>query len=217
MEGARRRSERTCIRCGRVGKNAYRRVDFGPGLAGWVCTHGETCVERMRSRGRRLDRGVEADGPPVAFVERPICVIGSDTDATTTVEHVLAEFAGADVDRLDHTPRSLARLTRRDYSLVVVDAGAEDPVSYLSDLARRLEKLRARGVAIVVAHTPDAIGPAVERLMSDTAAHPLARPFDVSALLDTVARALADRRPMASAGGLDAGVRAPISAPLAEA
>src|SRR5918998_2023512 len=130
--GERVRTVRTCVRCGRTGANAFERVtDLGTEDA-WACTHEEPCAARRRSSwraGRRVSLGRPRSSPLLAWSDegQQGCVIGSDPDAVSSIEHVLRELTPLDVEPLDSTPRSLDRLSRGKYCVVVVDTDPSDP------------------------------------------------------------------------------------------
>lgn len=189
--GAVHREIRTCIRCGRAGLNAFRPIPTDHGRMGWVCTHVDPCVARMRTRHRSGSRA-SAGRPPTSPIaaahvsERPACVIGSDRFSVDTLADILAEFAAAEVDRLDPSRRSLDQLSRRDYGLVVIDARADDSVAFVNELARRLATARRRDRAVVVCCNPNLMTPAIERLVGGTGAQCAPRPFDPRSFMGAV-------------------------------
>jgi hypothetical protein len=124
------------------------------------------------------------------FVERPVAVIGTKPDATALIDQVLTEFSGLDVDRLDASAMSLARLTRRDYGLVVVDVSEFDPLWFIGELTRRLVPIGRRGVPVVACVTPGAIGPGLQSLLVRVRAVTVERPFEASDLIQGVRDAL---------------------------
>lgn len=197
MEGTTERTTKTCQRCGRQGKNAFRRLVLADRAVGWVCSHSETCTARTRLRARRQYRSGEPTQHELPWIEKPVCVIGSDPDETTLVGQVLEELAGLDVDVLGADARSLARMIARDYGCVVVSCSWSDGAGYLSDLARRLRTMGRRAIPIVVCHTAGAMSPSTADLILRTGAHPIARPFDANDLIDTVGRAAAGQAPSA--------------------
>jgi hypothetical protein len=174
---------RSCVRCRREGAYAFRRLIIAGEERGWICSHSEPCVARARLIARRARRSGAAATP---FLERPIAVIGSDVEATALIDQVLTELGSFDVDRLDATPASLARLTAREYGAVVVDTSASDPVWFLGELTRRLAPMGRRGIPIVACVTPGATGPGLTRLLDGARALTVDRPFEASDLIQRV-------------------------------
>lgn len=197
------RVNRTCIRCGRTGFNAFRPIPTDHGPMGWICTHVDPCVARMRTRHRSGSRA-SAGRPPTSPIaaahlsERPACVIGSDRSSLDLLSGILGELAAADVDRLDLSRRSLDQVSRRDYGLVVIDARAEDSVAFVNELARRLGSGRRRDRAVVVCCDTTQMTPAVERLIRGTGAQCAVRPLDSRTFMSAVRNAT-DGRGLASA------------------
>jgi hypothetical protein len=191
MEGMTERPTRTCRRCGRTGKNAFRTLVLGDQVRGWVCSHDETCAARTRLKARRQRRGGDAPDDALPWIDKPVCVIGSNHADASLVGQVLTELAGLEVEVLDASMRSLARMTMRDFGCVVVSTAWADPVRFLTDLARRLEVMHRRGVPIVVCYTAGAASPATTDLIRRSGAHAIARPYDASDLIETVGRAAA--------------------------
>jgi hypothetical protein len=188
------RQSRTCIRCGRNGWNAFRPIPTDHGRMGWICSHVDPCVARMRTRhrsGSRLTEGRPPTSPiaPAHLSERPTCVIGSEQESVEALADTIVEFAAADVDRLDPSRRSLDQLSRRDYGLVVIDARPNDPVAFVNDLARRLGSPRRRECALVVCHDPGQLSPALEDLVRRTGARAVLRPVDGVQFMEAVRRA----------------------------
>ena len=191
MPPTRDRLIRTCVRCGRTGTNAFRPIPTDEAHIGWMCTHQEPCVARMRTRHRSDARQHEGRPPtsPIApphVSERPACVIGSEAASVSGIADTLEEWAAVEVDRLDVTRRSLDCVSRRDYGLVIIDARAQDPVAYLNELARRLHMKRRRECSILVCHGADGPSPAVERLIRRLGAPSVRRPVDASVLMAAV-------------------------------
>lgn len=185
---------RTCLRCGRVGVNAYRSTTPAFGQRGWVCTHEEPCLRRMRVRHRSVARAFEGrprTSPiaPIDLSERMACVIGSDLGSSEVLAAVLADTAGVEVDRTGPGRRALDLVRRSDYGVVVVDVHPEDSVAFLNELARRLGAARRRGVATVVVQAPGPSSPAIEFLCAATRAVRLHRPFDADDLMAAVGQA----------------------------
>jgi hypothetical protein len=193
MGAADDRQSRTCIRCGRTGANAYRPIPTDHGRMGWICTHVDPCVARMRTRHRSGSRASEGRPPtspiaPAHLSERPSCVVGSDRRSVDELADVLVEFAAAEVDRLDLTRRSLDLVSRRDYGLVIVDSQPGDSVAFVNELQRRLASPRHRECAVIVCHEPGPMSPALEHLVKRTAAEAVLRPFDANRFMETVRR-----------------------------
>lgn len=197
------RVNRTCIRCGRTGSNAFRPIPTDHGQMGWICTHVDPCVARMRTRHRSGSRA-SAGRPPTSPIaaahlsERPACVIGSDASSLDLLSGILGELAAADVDRLDLSRRSLDHVSRRDYGLVVIDARADDSVAFVNELARRLGSGRRRDRAVVVCCDTTQMTPAIERLIRGTGAQCAVRPIDSRTFMGAV-RSATDGSGLASA------------------
>jgi hypothetical protein len=205
VEGTNERATKVCQRCGRRGRNAFRRLVIGDAVRGWVCSHGETCAARTRLRARRQHREAGGEGhSTLPWIDKPVCVIGTDTAEARLIGQVLEELAGLDVDVLDGSARSLARLTARDYGCVVVSCFTTDGVSFLGDLARRLETMRRRAIPVVVCHTAGVPSPAAADLIQRAGALGVTRPFDAAGLVAAVGRAAAGD-PHASPRAVQAG------------
>ena len=194
MEATTDRAIKKCERCGRRGKNAFRKLVLGQHVRGWVCSHGDTCTARTRLKARRQHRDAGSAEGTLPWIDKPVCVIGSDPEETVLVGQVLAELAGLEADVLDASRRSLARMTMRDYGCVVVTCSWRDGVGFLTDVTRRLVTMHTRGVPVVVCHT-DVISPATADLIRRAAAHAISRPYDAGDLIETVARAAAGKVP----------------------
>jgi hypothetical protein len=179
---------RRCSRCGREGRNAFRRIV--PGMDVWLCTHEETCVTRMRHRHRNGGGrpAADDDGLLAGFDagERPICVIGSDPAGVDELAAMLEALSAADVDRLDLSPRSLMRLGRRDWALVVADLRATDPLALVNDLTRRLVPVRRQQVPVVVVRDDGDLRPSLETLLLLAATATIVRPIHPVTLLDAL-------------------------------
>lgn len=110
--------------------------------------------------------------------ERAIGVVSSDP----IVRAVLAEAADAlapmGAEALDLSTRTLERLGRADFGLVVADLREADPVALVDGLGRRLVAVRRRGAAVLVCHWPgaDATRPAIRAVAESVASHRLLRP-----------------------------------------
>lgn len=185
------RELRSCARCGRTGSNAFRPIPTDHGRMGWICTHVDPCVARMRTRHRSGSRQSEGRPPtspiaPAHLSERPTCVIGADRRSVETIADILAELAAVEVDRLDLSRRSLDLVSRRDYGLVVVDTRPGDSVAFLNELSRRLASSRRRECALVVCRDGGSIGPAVERFTRRTSAECVDRPLTPQLLMAAV-------------------------------
>lgn len=161
---------------------------------GWICTHIDPCVARMRTRHRTGSRR-SAGRPPTSPIasahlsERPACVIGSARRSVDELADILVEFAAADVDRLDLARRSLDLISRRDYGLVVVDARAEDSVAFTNELTRRLASSRRRECVVLVCHGPEPMSPALEHLVARTGAEGVPRSHGADEFMAAVRRA----------------------------
>ena len=171
---------------------------------GWICTHVDPCVARMRTRhrtGSRRSAGRPPTSPiaPAHLSERPACVIGSARHSVDELAEILVELAAADVDRLDLSRRSLELISRRDYGLVVVDARPDDSVAFVNELTRRLASSRRRECMVVVRHDPEPMSPALEHLVARTSAEPVLRPRGADGVMEAIRRASeGDRVPAAS-------------------
>ena len=183
------RPQRSCVRCGRRGRNAFRRIMVEGLEGGWLCSHEATCVSRARLRARRRLKDPSTDERALPLFVKPVAVMGRDPRGVALIEQILTEFAGIDVDPLDASPSAMAHLTHREYDAVVIDLARTDPVGYVSDLARRLTRMRARGVAMIVCCTPGVRGPALESLIDRAEAGVVERPFDVGSLIRALASA----------------------------
>lgn len=180
------------MRCGRTGTNAFRPIPTDAGAMGWICTHVEPCVARMRVRHRSDVRQSEGRPPtsPIApphINERPACVIGSDPASVEQLAATLAELAAMEVDRLDCTRRSLDQVSRRDYGLVVLDAGDQDPVAFVNELSRRLATRQRRECAVLVCRGPEPASPAIEHLIQRLGAPTVEHPVTGAALMAAIA------------------------------
>lgn len=188
MAGAGMRERRRCVRCGRVGFNAFHPVSAADRRT-WACTHVETCGERARlrrrSKARRAGgRPATSSIAPTDLTDRPACVVGSNPASVAQLQKLLTAVAGVDVECLPLTIRSLDIVSRRDFGLVVFDAQTTDSIALLNELTRRLAGLRRRGTAIIVSHDPAASGPSLEQLITKAGASGLARPVSAIAILE---------------------------------
>lgn len=161
---------------------------------GWICTHIDPCVARMRTRhrtGSRRSAGRPPTSPiaPAHLSERPACVIGSARHSVDELAEILAELAAADVDRLDLSRRSLDLISRRDYGLVVVDARPDDSVAFINELTRRMASSRRRECMILVCHDAEPMSPALEHLIARTSAEAVLRPHGADGFMAAVRRA----------------------------
>lgn len=188
MAGAGMRERRACVRCGRVGFNAFQPVSAADRRT-WACTHVETCVERARLRRRSLAR--RAGGRPATssiaptdLTDRPACVIGSNPASIAQLQKLLTGVAGVEVECLPLAIRSLDIVSRRDFGLIVFDAQATDSIALLNELTRRLAGMQRRGTAIIVCHDPAVRGPSLEQLIDKAGASGLARPVSAAAILE---------------------------------
>ncbi len=179
------------MRCGRTGTNAFRPIPTDAGVMGWICTHVEPCVARMRVR-HRSDVRQSAGRPPTSPIapphisERPACVIGSNRASVEALAATLSELAAMEVDRLDFSRRSLDQVSRRDYGLVVLDAGDQDPVAFVNELSRRLATRQRRECAVIVCRGPEPASPAIEHLIQRLAAPTVERPVSGAMLMAAI-------------------------------
>jgi hypothetical protein len=199
------RTSRTCVRCGRIGSNAFERVaDVGSSRSAWACTHAEPCAARRRSRWRadeRLSRGRPKSSPLLAWTDerRQSCVIGADPAAVSGLEQLLRELTPLDVEALDPSPRSLSRLSRGTYSVVVVDTDPSDPLAYCNEVYRRLSSTSRRLVPIVICSPPNQpIRPPIRKLVGRPNVRIVERPMRPDDLVSAVSDAL-------RSSGVDAG------------
>ena len=187
---------KTCLFCGRRGVHAYREaIDARTRTAGWACSHTDTCQRRIadayRAGSRLSERGDGALEPidPGAVIG----LIGSSGPRVARLHDLLALHTGTDAVTLDASRRSLDRLGRALWDLVVVDTTANDSVAFRNDLVRRLSGGRRRTAVIMIG------GPGVERQqpLAQLAARPttivLRRPCSVEAFLGAVDRTFGRR------------------------
>lgn len=197
--GERGRAIRTCVRCGRSGCNAFERAtDAGRGEEiAWICSHLEPCAARRRTHwraGRRASMGRPASSPLLAWTDegRQSCVIGADRNAVSSVEHLLRELTPLEVESLDPSPRSLSRLSRGTYCVIVVDADPSDPLAYCNEVYRRLSSASRRQLPIVICSARDEpIRPPLRQLIGRPNVRLVERPLragDLVAALSDVLR-----------------------------
>jgi CheY-like chemotaxis protein len=190
------RASRTCARCGRTGFNAFELVAEGEGPPAWVCTHEGPCGARRRAQwraGSRMSLGRPRSSPLLAGADdgQQVCVIGGDPDATDRIDRWLRETTPLEVDRLDHSRRSLTRLSHGTYCLVIVDARASDPLAYLNEVSRRLRSAQRSQIPVVVlTDTPQALRPPLAELAERPAVMVVRRPDAATDLADAVESAL---------------------------
>lgn len=195
--GERGRTPRTCVRCGRTGANAFQQVaDLSTGDPVWACTHEEPCAARRRSSwraGRRLTLGRPRSSPLLAWTDdgQRSCVIGSDRAAVSTLEQLLRDLTPLEVESLDPSPKSLDRLSRGTYCVVVVDTDPSDPLAYCNELYRRLTSESRRQVPIVICSPPDQpMRPPIRDLLSRPNVRVVDRPTRPEALVAAVSEAV---------------------------
>ena len=200
------RTRRTCVRCGRTGSNAFEQVtDVQTDRAAWACTHAAPCSARRRSRWRadeRVTLGRPRSSPLLAWTDerQQSCVIGADPDAVSSLEHLLRELMPLDVEALDPSPRSLSRLSRGKYCVVVVDADPSDPLAYCNEVYRRLSSSSRRQLPIVICSPPDqAIRPPMRELVGRPNVRIVKRPMRPDQLVTAVSDALRSSAADASA------------------
>jgi hypothetical protein len=191
------RTSRTCIRCGRIGSNAFERVtDEGSGGSGWACTHVEPCAARRRSQWRADERqtlGRPKSSPLLAWTDerQQSCVIGADRAAVSDLEQLLRELTPLDVEALDISPRSLTRLSRGSYCVVVVDTDPSDPLAYCNEVYRRLSSTSRRQMPIVICSPSDeAVRPPIRELLGRPNVRVVERPMRPADLVEAVSDAL---------------------------
>lgn len=149
------RPMRTCERCGRTGYKAFEAV---PGESpAWRCAHEGPCDTRRRSLirvGARERIGRPRSSPLMAVLteDEPIALIASRRAEGEALAAWLRDHTPLEVDVLDFSYRSMARLSRMKYSLCVLDARATDPLAGCNELARRLSaSSRSRQPILVLA------------------------------------------------------------------
>ncbi len=190
------RTARTCVRCGRIGSNAFEPVTDIGNRSGWACTHAEPCAARRRSRWRadeRLSLGRPRSSPLVAWTDerQQSCVIGVDRDAVSDLEQLLRELTPLDVEALDPSPRSLSRLSRGSYCVVVVDSDPSDPLAYCNEVYRRLSSTSRRLIPIVICSPPDQpIRPPIRELVGRPNVRIVQRPMRPDDLVAAVSDVL---------------------------
>ena len=191
------RMSRTCVRCGRIGSNAFEPVTaVGTSRPGWACTHAEPCAARRRSRWRadeRLSQGRPKSSPLLAWSDerQQSCVIGTDPDAVSGLERLLREHTPLDVEALDPSPRSLSRLSRGSYCVVVVDTDPSDPLAYCNEVYRRLSSTNRRQLPIVICSPTDQpIRPPIRKLVGRPNVRIVERPMCPDDLVAAVSDAL---------------------------
>ena len=191
------RTSRTCVRCGRMGSNAFERVtDVGSNGSGWACTHAEPCAARRRSRWRADERqslGRPKSSPLLAWTDerQQSCVIGADPDAVSGLEQLLRERTPLEVEALDLSPRSLTRLSRGSYCVIVVDTDPSDPLAYCNEVYRRLSRTSRRQMPIVICSPPDQpIRPPIRDLLGRPNVRIVERPMRGDDLVAAVSDAL---------------------------
>lgn len=191
------RTIRTCVRCGRTGANAFERItDVGTDAPAWACTHVEPCAARRRSSwraGRRVSLGRPRSSPLLAWNDdgQQSCVIGSDRSAVSTLEHLMRELTPLEVEPLDSTPRSLDRLSRGKFCVVVVDTDPSDPLAYCNELHRRLSTASRRLLPIVICSRSDQpVRPPIRELLGRPNVRLVERPTRPEALVAAIADAL---------------------------
>lgn len=154
------RPMRRCARCGRTGYNAFERtIDPAGSDPEWVCTHREPCLARRLERWRAgtrtaLGRAPSSPITPWADEDQKACVVAVDPDATERLEQLVRDLTPLQVEQLDGSPRAMARLSRGDYCLIVVDAGAGDPLAFCNELYRRLSRGRLSRVPLIIVREP---------------------------------------------------------------
>lgn len=144
--------------------------------------------------------GRPASSPLLAWTDegRQSCVIGADADAVSSVEHLLRELTPLEVESLDPTPRSLNRLSRGTYCVVVVDTDPSDPLAYCNEVYRRLSTASRRQLPIVICSAPDEpIRPPLRQLVDRPNVRVVQRPMRagdlVAALSDVLSPSTAQR------------------------
>ena len=90
------RPQRSCVRCGRRGRNAFRRIMVEGLEGGWLCSHEATCVSRARLRARRRLKDPSTDERALPLFVKPVAVMGRDPRGVALIEQILTEFVGVD-------------------------------------------------------------------------------------------------------------------------
>lgn len=189
---------KTCLFCGRRGVHAYRAaMDARTRTTGWACSHTDTCQRRIADAYRAGSRSSERREGSFEPIDpgAVIGVIGSSGRRVARLHDLLALHTGTDAVMLDASRRSLDRLGRGSWDLVVVDTTANDPVAFRNDLVRRLSGGRRRTAVIMIG------GPSAERQqpLAQLAARPttvvLRRPCSVDGFLAAVDRVFGRRAP----------------------
>lgn len=191
------RTSRTCVRCGRIGSNAFERAtDVGSSRSAWACRHAEPCAARRRSRWRADERqtlGRPRSSPLLAWTDerQQSCVIGADPEAVSDLEQFLRELTPLDVEALDTSPRSLMRLSRGSYSVIVVDTDPSDPLAYCNEVYRRLSSTSRSQLPIVICAPPNQpIRPPIRDLVGRPNVRIVERPMRPDDLVAAVSDAL---------------------------
>lgn len=189
------RSRRTCVRCGRSGSNAFEPVpDVVTGRSAWACTHLEPCAVRQRTQwraGQRDGSRRPRSSPLLAWSDegQRACVISGDPEAASNIEHLLRELTPFEVERLDLSPRSMTRLSRGNYCVVILDTRPSDPLAYCNEVQRRLGSVSRRQLPVVIASPPNQpLRPPVR----DLAARPNARVVERPVIGDALVAAVSD-------------------------
>ncbi len=191
---------RTCVRCGRSGSNAFEQVtEPGTPQPVWACTHADPCAARRGAEwraGRRASLGRPRSSPLLAWTDerQQSCVIGADKDAVSSLERLLRQLTPLDVEALDISPRSLGRLSRGSFCVVVVDADPSDPLAYCNEVYRRLSSTGRRQVPIVIcSRRNQPIRPPIRELVGRSNVRIVDRPTPPEDLVAAVSDALRAR------------------------
>lgn len=194
------RTFRTCVRCGRSGSNAFEPVtEPGTGQSAWACTHADPCSARRGAEwraGRRASLGRPRSSPLLAWTDerQRSCVIGADSDAVSSLERLLRQNTPLDVEALDISPRSLGRLSRGSYCVVVVDTESSDPLAYCNEVYRRLSSASRRQMPIVICSRRDEpMRPPIRELVGRPNVRIVDRPTPPKDLVAAVSEALRSR------------------------
>lgn len=185
------------MRCGRSGSNAFEPVsDVVNGSPAWACTHVEPCAARQRAQwraGQRDGSGRPRSSPLLAWSDegQRACVIGGDGEAASNIERLVRELTPFEVERLDLSPRSMTRLSRGSYCVVILDTRPSDPLAYCNEVRRRLGSLSRRQLPVVIASPPDQpMRPPVRDLAARPNARVVERPVTGDALVAAVSDAM---------------------------
>lgn len=185
------------MRCGRTGSNAFEPVsDVVTGRPAWACSHVEPCATRQRAQWRAGQRdGIRRprSSPLLAWSDegQRACVISGDGETAADIERLLRELTPFEVECLDLSPRSMTRLSRGSYCVVILDTRPSDPLAYCNEVQRRLGSVSRRQLPIIIASPRDQpLRPPVRDLASRPNARVVERPVVGDALVAAVSDAM---------------------------